>query len=208
VVRSLRLLVECKQEEGESINSYLKRSKNSADLVEAQCDGTPILLRKYAKSQKVKEEEAYSRLLAYFFVENSSGRKSGELLNILDNDYAAAPKGKGDNMIPKTLTEAVTRVTTYKPMVAEISKGDQSKISKFGSHGDSEKTVALHSQGRAVRAVKVKLNASDVERKVTSLATVARLCQMRVVHQRSILTVTRKMSLLMSSRLRKKRPNS
>jgi hypothetical protein len=51
-------------------------------------------------------------------VENSSGKKSGELLKKLDNDYAAAAKGKGDEVFPKDLAEAVSRVTTYKPMMA------------------------------------------------------------------------------------------
>jgi hypothetical protein len=110
--RTLRYL-ECQEGETEGMNSYTKRFKNAADLVQAQCGGTPIQIRNYANKHGIQPSEAYNRLLAYLYVENSSSRKSGEVLKALDNDYAAAPKGKGDQTFPKDITEAVTRVTTY-----------------------------------------------------------------------------------------------
>jgi hypothetical protein len=109
IARSLRYLVECRQGETEGTNSYTKRFKNAADLVQAQCGVTPIQLRNYAKKHSIQTSEAYDRLLAYLYMENSSSRKSGELIKALDNDYAAAPKGKGDETFPKDITEAVTR---------------------------------------------------------------------------------------------------
>jgi hypothetical protein len=36
----------------------------------------------------------------------------------LDNDYNAAPTGTGDDIFPKNITEAVTRVNTYRPKIA------------------------------------------------------------------------------------------
>ena len=116
-VRSLRYLVECKQDESEGISSYAKRFKNVADLIEAQCGGTPILMRTYAKKHNVTVEDVYQRVIAYMFVENAAEKKSRELLKALDNEYAGAPKGKGDEKFPTNLKEAVTRVATYKPMV-------------------------------------------------------------------------------------------
>jgi hypothetical protein len=93
--------MECKQEDNEGLNSYVKRFNNATDLIEAQCCGTPIILRSYAKAQEVTLKEAYEWVLAYLLAENSSGKKSGELLKRLDNDYAAAAKGKGDEVFPK-----------------------------------------------------------------------------------------------------------
>jgi hypothetical protein len=84
--RSLRYLVECQQGETEGMNTYTKRFKNAADLVQAQCGGTPIQIRNCAKKHGIQPSEAYNPLLAYLYVENSSSRKSGELLKALDND--------------------------------------------------------------------------------------------------------------------------
>jgi hypothetical protein len=47
-------------------------------------------------------------------------KKSGELLKKLDNDYAAAAKGKGDVVFPKDLAEVVSRVTTRQKNPLEI----------------------------------------------------------------------------------------
>jgi hypothetical protein len=135
--RSLRQLLACTQEENEGINSFKKRFKNAADLVEAQSGGTPIQLQNYASTHGMKPDEAYRRLLAYIFVENSTTRKSDELLKALDNEYAAAPKGTGDKKFPSNLTEAVTRVTTYKPMVAAKTR-DQSKNKTSDTNNDTK----------------------------------------------------------------------
>jgi hypothetical protein len=128
IVQAFRNLLECKQADNEGLNSYVKRFKNTTDLIEAQCGGTPLFLKGYAKANEVSIKEAYDRVLAYLLIENSSGKKSGELLKKLDNDYAAAEKGKGDEVFPKDLAEAVSRVTTYKPMMANTSfKKDHTK---------------------------------------------------------------------------------
>jgi hypothetical protein len=62
-----------------SLNSHVKIFKNTTDLMEAQCGGTPIILRSYAKAHEVTHKEAYDRVLAYWLVVNSSGKKSGEI---------------------------------------------------------------------------------------------------------------------------------
>ena len=127
------------QEENEGINSYTKRFKNIADLVEAQSGGIPIMLRNYANAHKEKLGDTYKRLLAFIYAENSSRKKSAELLKALDNDYAAAPKGKGDERFPKDIYEAVSRVVTYKPIV--VTQGTMEE-------NQSEKKVALVQPGK------------------------------------------------------------
>jgi hypothetical protein len=52
-------------------------------------------------------------------LEISTATKCGELLKPLDNDYAAALKGKRDKNTPMNLTKTLTRIATYKPMEAE-----------------------------------------------------------------------------------------
>jgi hypothetical protein len=67
-------------------------------------------------------------VLAYLLVENSSGTKSGELLKKMDNNYSAAAKGKEYLVFPKDLADAVTRVSTYKPIMASTTfKKDRNK---------------------------------------------------------------------------------
>jgi hypothetical protein len=67
-------------------------------------------------------------VLEYLLVESSSGKKSGELLKKIKNDYSAAAKGKGDLVYPKDLADAETRVSTYRPMMASTTfKKDHNK---------------------------------------------------------------------------------
>jgi hypothetical protein len=74
LARALRYLLDCKQGDTEGINSYTKRFKTAADLVETQCGGTPVALRHYSSKHNVEQDEAYDRLLAYICLENSTAK--------------------------------------------------------------------------------------------------------------------------------------
>jgi hypothetical protein len=78
IVRAFRNLLECKREDNEILNSFVKRFKNTTDLIEAHCGGTSLFLRSYTKTHEVTLKEAYDRVLADLLVENSSGKKSGQ----------------------------------------------------------------------------------------------------------------------------------
>jgi hypothetical protein len=114
-------------------------------------------------------------VLAYLLVENSSGKKSGELLKKMDNNYSAAAKGKEYLVFPKDLADAVTRFSTYKPKMASTTfKRTVKRIVWRAIRKTKFRKIALYSQVQTTRAERKESSVSDVVRWATTPATARR----------------------------------
>jgi hypothetical protein len=118
---ALKTLINTKQKENESLQEYTKRFKVAQDVLQSHIGG-PIILTKVVQGMdeytasttdpnKLTElnKSAFSRYLAYLYLENSDQTKYGSLLIGLNTQQSL-----GNNQYPKTITEANNVLSNHK----------------------------------------------------------------------------------------------
>jgi hypothetical protein len=111
ILDALRMLLNLKQKEGDSLHDYTKRFKTSRDVMRSHIGG-PLQLTKCVTAMsdydpnnpdkiEICNERAFNQLLAFTYLENSDKAKYGTLLNGLQTQQSLK-----NNQYPKSLTEA------------------------------------------------------------------------------------------------------
>jgi hypothetical protein len=111
ILDAIKMVINLKQKEGESLHDYTKRFKTARDVMRSHLGG-PLILSKYVKSMDEYDESnkdtiekcnerSFSQFLAYTYLENSDKAKYGSLLVGLQTQQSLK-----NNQYPKSLTEA------------------------------------------------------------------------------------------------------
>ena len=96
IFRSIRVFINIKQEEKESLADFTKRFRNLKDIMEAQAGKFQLreyitTLDKYDESDtdKINEQldEAYDRFIAYTYIQAVNQNKAGKLDKDLANQF-------------------------------------------------------------------------------------------------------------------------
>jgi len=112
--KSIVNLLTIKQDEKESVASYVKRFKNVQDIMEAQHGKLDLSV--YVRNLESYEEDrleamkelAYKEFLAYAFLARADLKNSGDLMKDLSNDYAL-----GSDRYPETVASAASALQNY-----------------------------------------------------------------------------------------------
>ena len=122
---SIRNVFTMKQEDNEGLTEYTKRFNNAIDIMETQHGmfsmtaylktRTDFQLAEAAGDAELKKtihKQQYDRLKAFVYLRSLDGKKSGKLVEDLNNQYAL-----GNNQFPATVTKATETVLAYRNRV-------------------------------------------------------------------------------------------